>query len=381
MIPYNNMPRKMYSGQMIPHQMHRVEHHKDSTRMEYEGGITAVSRTPGSVDIFWINKNGSVKGAYWHEGGQWGQFELAPAGSASTVGGITAVSRIPSSVEVWWLGDDNSVQGAKWYEGGQWERYQLAPAESASPFGSITAVSRIPSSLEVWWTGTYRSLEGAYWYEGGQWGRYQLSPNETVHGSITSVSRKPGSLAVFWIGAEGMKIYGAFWNEGGQWREYLLPTLPDHYEASNRGDITAVSRIPGSVEIWWIGKNGSVKGASWYEGAWPEWGLQGWNLYQLSPESSAATDGNITAVSRIPSSMEVWWVGWYGSIEDAYWYEGGQWGRYRLAPESSAGAFEGDITSVSRKPTTMELFWIFGNTIQGAFWSEGGGWYRFALNR
>ncbi|WP_344953051.1 hypothetical protein, partial [Sphaerisporangium flaviroseum] len=33
------------------------------------------------------------------------------------------------------------------------------------------------------------------------------------------------------------------------------------------GGIAAVSRIPGSMELWWPGREGSVEGAYWYEAA------------------------------------------------------------------------------------------------------------------
>ncbi|EEM32055.1 hypothetical protein bthur0003_54400 [Bacillus thuringiensis serovar thuringiensis str. T01001] len=35
------------------------------------------------MEVWWIGANGSVQDAYWYEGSQWKQFELAPAGSAS----------------------------------------------------------------------------------------------------------------------------------------------------------------------------------------------------------------------------------------------------------------------------------------------------------
>ncbi|MED3548813.1 hypothetical protein P4522_32745, partial [Bacillus thuringiensis] len=70
--------------------------------------------------------------AYWYEGSQWKRFELASAGSASPHGSITAVSRIPGSMEVWWIGANGSVQDAYWYEGSQWKQFELAPAGSAS---------------------------------------------------------------------------------------------------------------------------------------------------------------------------------------------------------------------------------------------------------
>ena len=61
--------------------------------------------------------------------------------------------------------------------------------------------------------------------------------------------------------------------------------------------IAAVARIPASMEIWWIGSNGSVQAAYWYEGQ------DGWRRYELASAESAATAGGITAVSRIPNSL------------------------------------------------------------------------------
>lgn len=45
-----------------------------------------------------------------------------------------------------------------------------------------------------------------------------------------------------------------------------------------------------------------------------------WRRFDLVSAGNASTNARITAVSRIPNSMEVWWVGANGSIQDAYWY-------------------------------------------------------------
>lgn len=45
-----------------------------------------------------------------------------------------------------------------------------------------------------------------------------------------------------------------------------------------------------------------------------------WQQFELVPAGSTATTSGITAVSRILNSMEVWWVGADGSIQDAFWY-------------------------------------------------------------
>ncbi|WP_405504706.1 hypothetical protein [Streptomyces purpurascens] len=46
----------------------------------------------------------------------WQQYEVAPGGSADSDTGVAAVSRIPGSMEVWWIGAGTSVEGAYWYE-------------------------------------------------------------------------------------------------------------------------------------------------------------------------------------------------------------------------------------------------------------------------
>ena len=92
---------------------------------------------------------------------------------------------------------------------------------------------------------------------------------------------------------------------GLTWRRFEL--APANIAATD-GGITSVSRIPNSMEFWWIGANGSVQAAYWYEGA-------NWQRFELAPADSASVNGSITAVSRIPNSMEVWWVGTNGSVQ------------------------------------------------------------------
>ena len=354
-----------------------------------DGCITSVSRIPNSMEVFWINKDGSVHGAFWYEGSIWGNYELAPAGSASTNGSITVVSRIPNSMEVFWVGQNGSIQDAYWYEGANWQRFELAPAGSASTNGSITVVSRIPNSLEVFWVGQNGSVQDAYWYEGAKWQRFELAPagSASTNGSITVVSRIPNSLEVFWVGQNG-SVQDAYWYEGAKWQRFELAPAGS---ASTNGSITVVSRIPNSLEVFWVGQNGSVEDAYWYEGA-------SWQRFELAPAGSASTNGSITVVSRIPSSMEVFWVGQNGSVQDAYWYEGSNWGRYELFPNASAST-NGSITVVSRIPVSMELWFISQNgSIQDGYWydnsnitlhqnvvTEGidafGGWVEVTINR
>jgi hypothetical protein len=187
--------------------------------------IAAVSRIPTSMEVWWVDRRrhglNSVQGAYWHEGQPWQLYELAPPGSVAPLGRITAVSRIPNSMEVWWQGPGYSLQGAYWYEGQPWQHYQLAPPGSAYA-EDITAISRIPTSMEVWWFGPDKSVQGAYWYEGQPWHRYELAPpGSACSTGIAAVSRIPTSMEVWWTGPNN-SVQGAYWNEGQPWQHYQL---------------------------------------------------------------------------------------------------------------------------------------------------------------
>jgi hypothetical protein len=149
------------------------------------------------------------------------------------------------------------------------------------------------------------------------------------------------------INGDGGRYELTFETRNPDWQGF---ELSPRGSASTNGGIAAVSRIPSSMEMWFIGADGSVQDRFWYEG-------RNWEGFTLAPRGSASTSGSITAVSRIPGSMEVWWIGDDGSVQAAYWYEGQNWQRYQLAPAGSASK-TGSITSVSRIPGSMELWWI-----------------------
>jgi hypothetical protein len=169
-------------------------------------------------------------------------------------------------MEVWWIGQNGSVQGAYWYEGGSWGLYQLAPAGSAAPYTEITAVSRISTSMELWWTGNDGSVQDANWYEGGHWQRFRLAGGSLGDGFVTAVSRINNSMEVFWMGScsnNGCLVQDSNYYEIGGWHQFQLSTGASSYSGASR--IAAVSRASNTMEVWWIGQDGSVQDAYWYQ--------------------------------------------------------------------------------------------------------------------
>jgi len=49
-------------------------------------------------------------------------------------------------------------------------------------------------------------------------------------------------------------------------------------------------------------------------------GMTEWDHFQLAPPNWASQQGGITSLSRIPNSMEIFWIGGDGSVWDAFWY-------------------------------------------------------------
>jgi hypothetical protein len=265
-------------------------------------------------DTFVVGQNGAINDTVQLNGSFAFQYQLAPAGSATPTGGITAVSRSPDTMEVWWIGQNGSVQDKYYFEGAGWNGFQLAPAGSASTKGGIAAVSRNPDAMEVWWIGANGSVQDKWFYSGLGWNGFQLAPagSASTTGGIAAVSRNSDAMEVWWIGANG-SVQDKWFYSGLGWNGFQLAPAGS---ASTTGGIAAVSRNSDAMEVWWVGADGSVQDGWFYSGL-------GWNRFQLAPAGSASTTGGIGAFSRDPDIMEVWWIGPDGALHKAQFDETG----------------------------------------------------------
>ena len=170
-----------------------------------------------TMEVFWTGPNGSVQDRYYYDGSGWNGFTLS-GGLASTTGGVAALSRDPRCMAVWWIDSDGSVQDANWNNGGgcerhsasnSWNQWQLAPAGSASTTSSIAAVSRSSNTIELFWIAPDGHVQDASWYPNGDWSQSTLP------------FAPPGSAAGSgaWLPFRGMPPR---WNYGG--RAPILPS-------------------------------------------------------------------------------------------------------------------------------------------------------------
>src|SRR6266571_761779 len=108
-----------------------------------------------------------------YDGGPAGRFVLAPHSITRPNllrEHISALSRAPSTMEVFWIGADGSIQDRYYYDGFGWNGFTLASAGSAlalgSPSGALTAVSRVSNTMEVEVDWTAYCLLHAYCFAG-----------------------------------------------------------------------------------------------------------------------------------------------------------------------------------------------------------------------
>src|SRR5215831_12983444 len=83
---------------------------------------------------------------------------------------------------------------------------------------------------------------------------------------------------------------------------------------------------------------------------------QPWNQFELA-HGSAAPAGRVAAVSRNPNTMEVFWIGPEGTVQDKNYYDGRGWAGFTLAGPNAA-SLTGGIAAVSRSSNTIEIFYI-----------------------
>jgi hypothetical protein len=296
-----------------------------------------------------------------------------------------AVSRISTSMETFWIERNGSVQAAYVYDGSLWKGFELAPAGSAAVGGGLASVSRFPGHMEVFWIGANGSIQSAYWYlnwdksrriyvaKPGVWTRYELAPagSAALTGGITVVSRNPSTMEVFWIGQNGSVEDAYYYDTLKGWKRFQLAPGGS---ASTTGNITSLARQPGTMEIFWIGVNGSIQDAYFYDGQ------KGWTRQEIMPAGSASVTGNLTALTRSPNTLEIFWIGANGSVQDAHFYDGQKgWNHFELAPAGSA-SLTGGITALSREASHLETFWVGAKgSLEGAFFYNGGRWTRYQL--
>ena len=318
--------------------------------------IASVSRLPGHTELFWINPDGSVMCAWFYgtdkPGGTW---QIAPPGSASNGSGLAAASRAREYMEIFWAGPRGSLQNAYWCEGitdNKWHHRRWFPDNSISITGGIElAVDTLEKSRLFYITTDARIQCTRLLYQNSPFqpamdGYPEEIPNDgaAIASGIAHTHRKAGTDEIQWVAANG-SIQNAYrYDPSWSWNRFEMAPAGS---TTARSGIWAASRRPETMDIFWVGKDGSIQSKFWFEGIRDN----AWGFNQIAPPGSAFPVSGLAAISRLPNTLELWWVGPSGSVESAFWYEGDIWRRHQLAKPS-----DGNLATLSSRISAIPQY-------------------------
>jgi len=278
---------------------------------------------------------------------------VAPGGALSDV---AAVATSATTKEIFWVAENGSVQEDRYYSGIGWFPRQVAPPGSADPFADVAAVARssgvagVAPIVDVFWVGPAESIEHSEEQSNGlmqRWPTVAPAGSATESASLTGVSRAPNTWEIFYTESTGGIGDAYYYLDGPSGRFELVPSSSSTPTFEPR-QIAAVSRASNTMEVFYVGHDGSIQDRYYYDGA-------GWNGFTLVPAGSAVTyEGAITAVSRAANTMEVWYIGADNSVQDRYFFDTTGWRSFTLAPAKSA---QSAIAAVAPSANQMNVTW------------------------
>ncbi len=292
-----------------------------------------------------------------------------PLGAA---GQTQSVARMPERLDTFWIASDESVWTNWWFanfNNAQWNSpIQIAPPGSAA-FDTVTVTARTPLHLDAFWVHTDGSVWSNWWdlnANNGNWNTpFPIAPPGSARGSkIAAVSRTPDHVDVFWIGRDG-SVQSNWWDanlNNAQWNTPFNVAPPG---SARFGMIAAVSRTPDHLDVFWIGKDKSVN-SNWWD---VNFNNGRWNTpFQIAGPGSAKY-GQITAVCRTPDHLDAFWITPRGAVASNWWdanVNNARWNTPFLV--AGNGSARGGITAVSRTEQHVDVFWVAPDGSVGTNW-------------
>jgi hypothetical protein len=285
-----------------------------------------------------------------------------------------------------------------------------APAEPVQQGGvtlSTTAVvvSRTPNNNDAFWVDDHGGLntvfqQGPYFgwktknivAPGFRVGRFWIPSILPSNAQMSAISRSPTNLDVFAIGSDG-NVYTSYWNGGSGVDSQGLPNWAAPFSTTTKacvntttscagsgqpgGPIASVARWNGSIDVFYIGKDGGVWTTFWDESHdWTTMELYGPSSRIQYGAAPAAGGAGITATARTTNNMDLFFIGTDGGLWTSAWTAGAKWGTWEIMGTRGAGLPGAPVSAVSRQPSALDvIFQGPGNsTLRWAYWSPQRQW-------
>jgi hypothetical protein len=370
------------------------------------GSNNGVSRTPNSLDTFFVHSDGSVWTNFWSPStprGNWPSFQLPGdgRGAAPDDAPVAVVSRSPLNIDIFFAGNDGAVHSSFWNPSFGWGSSVLpGTAGLVSPGQQIAAVSSSPGAIDVLFASSNGSTTGnvLYWtHWSGQCGSGATttcgwpsaptaigSPLDTSippAAAVTAVARTPDRLDVFYIGNDsvphttyctgfGTSGYGSC-TPGNFIGSFPLPGC----SAPAGSSIVATARSANNIDLFYPSSFGNLCTSFWSRTA----GWQGFQIVSPGP----GVNGQIAAMARTPNNLDLFWndPGGRGMVT-AWWFNGAAgWGSALIgnAPGGGQQYAVGGIGAAARTSNNLDAFQQIDRNGQTSgqetlYWSASSGW-------
>jgi hypothetical protein len=258
----------------------------------------------------------------------------------------------------------------------------------------IGCCATTPNRLELAAVGKDTAVYGTFfdnnaWH--GHWYRIADTKNFRdgftlpLNTPITAISRKPGHLDLFAVGKD-TAVYWTFCDNGnwsGQWNRIEDPNFGDKFTLPLSTPITAVSRFPSHIDILAVGKNGVIY-TTYYDdnGGWSgHWSPVG------APNLAFPLNTPIAAVSRFASHIDILAVHGDTTVCTTYYDDNGYWqhGWARVGDTRFGDGFtlplSTPITAVSRFTSHIDVVAVGKDTAVYATYYDDNGQWQHGWNR
>lgn len=310
--------------------------------------LSVVARTRDNLDVFVCGSDGRIYTSWWSQGSDWsglaGWKDIGGNNSGDFLPAteVTAVSRSPTSIDIFATNVFGVVYRSTWVDGsewtgihGDWESLGVPPVLISS--AALSVVSRTPDTIDVvacgddgqaYWT-AWSSTAGWSSIRNGNWdliGSGPITAGLVLTGAfvpgtkISVVVRSSTHMDAFACGLDGV-VYWSNYTDGVGWKKVSERWTAVGGAAQpvggtfRPGPVTAIARKENRMDIFMCGLNGNAYTAWWEDGV--GWTTPNGEWRWLGGDFLPST--NVTAVARTQGNLSMFIINKFWNVSETTW--------------------------------------------------------------
>ncbi|PZU37834.1 MAG: hypothetical protein DI573_10915 [Microbacterium sp.] len=270
--------------------------------------ISAVSRRPHHLDMFFVDAEGRVRTAWFTPADGYGLHEpLSPPGMLGATR-IAAVSRHSDQLDIFVADATGRIVSAWWsrFPDNTWRTRTDITDTRTTPGAPITAVARTPHSIDIFFADWYDPADNT-WRT-----RADITDIRTTPGApITAVARTPHSIDIFFADTTGRIVSAWYDPADNTWRTRTDITT---VRTTPGAPVTAVARRPDQLDIFFADATGRIVSAWWNHAS-----NNLWHTRNDITDTRTIPGAPISAVTRAADRLDIAFVDTTGSAISVSW--------------------------------------------------------------